>query len=166
MPLQHELHHRRPRVPKLHPTVLRPGHDPLAVVRYRDRQHKVLVAQKVHRARAALLAAVLDVLHRLRHRRAPARHVADVPILERLVQAAAHEALAVWGECDGVDRVLVAPEALDKLARVHVPDADNGVERSGGDNAAVGRHGDRRDSRVDRIRLVNGETLGQRTSLA
>ena len=148
MPLQHQL---GPPVliPKLHSTILRARDDPLAVMRDRDREHIILVAREVQHALAEPLAGFARVVDGR----------VELPVLERLVERARHQALAVGRKCDRVDRVAVPAEAVDERARRNVPDAHDGVERACGDEARIGRDGYARHARVDVGIVVDREHL-------
>ena len=70
-------------------------------------------------------------------------HGAHVPHLERLVEAATNQELAVGTERDRVDRVFVSPQLVEQDATRGVPDPYDRVEAARGEVLAVGRHDDR-----------------------
>lgn len=134
MALEHELRRAGAGVPELHAAVLGARQHPVGVGCEGNRQDKVTVALKRLDALAALGLGV-----------GAAAGAAELPHLDGAVEGARDEVLAVGGERDRVDRVLVAVrafETLDEEARVNVPDADALVERTGGDVLGVGRNGD------------------------
>lgn len=144
MPLQHQLRGACPGVPELHAPILRPGHNPLVVRRERDREHEVLVALERLDAPAALgrVGRGHDAAGRV-----------ELPHLDRLVETATDEVLAVRGECDRVDAILVALltfEPLQDEALVEVPNPDALVERPSRYVLRIGGDGHRRDTVLDR----------------
>lgn len=182
--LEPQLLLRAPRLPEVHAAVLRSADDPLPVMAHRHAQHIVAMALEIERARAAPLAAVKQVRlvrevranhlqprARCRRRRARRRERQrllaraspqerrDVPVLERLVEAPADEALPVWRERDAVHAVVVALEALDEEARRDVPDANNAVQRARGNEPSIRRNRHARHAGVDALRLVDLKDL-------
>lgn len=83
----------------------------------------------------------------------------DVKHLERLVETTRDEELAVGGERDRVDAVLVPLKLVEELTRLGVPDPDDRVETTGGEELAVWREDDGRDARVDRTVLGDGDVV-------
>ena len=144
MSLKHQLHLRRTRLPKLHPTILRPRNDPLAVMGHGNGKDVVFVAGEVHRAQAPLLSttialaawSVLPARARwcTRTRRtsalAAAQDRSHVPVLECLVQGSRDEALAIGCERHRVNRIAMTLETLNQLSCLNVPDAYDCVKQA------------------------------------
>src|SRR5258708_14744884 len=94
MPLQHQL--RSPIFsPKLHTTVLRTRDDPLAIMRDGDREHIIFMTSEIEHALAEPLAGFTGV----------ADSRIEFPVLERLIERAGDQTLAVGRKRDRVDRV-------------------------------------------------------------
>jgi hypothetical protein len=140
MTLQHELRLCGACIPEAHPTILRARHDPVPIVRRRHRQHEVLMGDEVHRRLDRPLIVVLP---------SSTGHRTDVPVFERLVERGADEALAVDRKRDRVHAIPVPAELLKQLAGVSIPDADDGVQRAGGDEAVVRGDGHGCDAGID-----------------
>ena len=142
MALQHELRNTRVRVPELHATILGAAENPIAVRCKCDAKHEVLVALESADAFAAWSSV----------RRHEAVVGCQLPHLDRLVETAADETVARRRKGDTVDAVLVALLALEfhnKLSALDIPNTDALVERTGGDEAVVGRDGHRSDTILD-----------------
>jgi hypothetical protein len=76
----------------------------------------------------------------------------ELPHLDRLVERAGDEVLAVWCKSNRVDGVLVAVwtfETLHEIASSGVPDTNALVERAGSDVLGVGRDGNGSDAIFD-----------------
>jgi len=85
-------------------------------------------------------ALVEHLLGSRRHALHDALGLRQVPDAEGAVERSRNETLAIGGEGDRVDRVLVALEALELLASLHVPDADHGVEGTSGNKLSIRRN--------------------------
>ena len=96
------------------------------------------MTREVHGAQTPLIPAVFDaVLARGERACGPAQERTEVPVLERLVEAPAHEALPVRRERDAVHTVAMPFEPLHQYARRDVPDPHDRVERARGDEPPV-----------------------------
>lgn len=151
MSLKHELCSSRARVPELNTAILGAGQDPVGVRGQRNGQDKVPVALKRLDALAALGTGAGRAARR-----------AELPHLDRAIQTAADEVLAVGRERHRVDAVLVpigALETLDQEARHDVPDTNALIQRAGGNKLRVGRNGNGGDAILNRQRQGVGALL-------
>lgn len=142
MTLEHELGGTGARVPELDTAILGSGQYPVGIGSECNREHEVAVAFECLDALAALGAGVGAVARG-----------AELPHLDRSVQAATDEILAVGREGDRVNGVLVAVGALKTLhqeAGVNVPHADALVQGTCRNVLGVGRDGHSRDTVLDR----------------
>jgi len=148
MPLQHQL--RSPAlVPKLHTTVLRTRDDPLAIMRDSNGEHIIFMTREIEQALAEPVASFTGVVNSR----------TELPVLERLIERAGDQALAVGRKGDRVDRVAVPTETVDQRARRNVPDAHDSVQRPRGNEACIGRDGHARHAGVDVGIVVDREHL-------
>ncbi len=148
MPLQHQL--RSPIfIPKLHTTVLRARDDPLAIMRDGNREHIIFMTSEIEDALAEPLAGFTSI----------GDSRIEFPVLERLIERAGDQALAVGRKRDRVNRVAVPSETVDQRPSRNVPDAHDGVQRSRSDEARIGGDGHARHARVDVGIVVDREDL-------
>lgn len=119
--------------------------------------------EKVHRAARALLAVLAHPARRERRRRERrarrAAERADVPVLERLVEAAGHEALAIRRERDAVHAIRVPVDALDECTGGDVLDTDHGINRARGDEPAVWADRNTRHVGVGHLIFIGGKHM-------
>jgi hypothetical protein len=145
MPLQHQLRMPRLRIPKLHPPILTPTHDPTPIWRERHTQHEILMPLKHPNA----LATPRPLLRLTRRKPIPRT---QLPHPDRLVQRPGNKMRPVRSKSNTVHTILMALlafGALDQHAGLRVPDADAFVEGAGGDVATVWGDCDRRDAVFD-----------------
>lgn len=74
--------------------------------------------------------------------------MADIPKLQGLVQTSRHKPFAVRCKRHTIHTVRMSPQPLQKLTRLNIPDPDNVVQRTRGDEGSRGRDSDRGDTRV------------------
>ena len=93
----------------------------------------------------------------------PARGASEerrqIPVFESLVQAATDQPFAVRSERHAVHRIRVSSQPFHQLSRVDIPDPDDGVERSSGDEPAGVGNRDRCHASVDGFWFDDGELL-------
>jgi hypothetical protein len=137
--LQHQLRMPRLRIPELHTPILTSRHNPRPIRRQRHAQHEILMPLKSPDTLSTTRAAAVMII--------------ELPHADSLVQTTGNKMRSAWGESDGVNAVFVSLFAfcsLDHIAGADVPDANALIERSGRDEAVVGRHGDGGNAVFDR----------------